>query len=222
MPLRRYVRSSGESMSQAEPQFVIKICGITRQEDLRTSLDAGANAIGFNFYEKSPRYLNPENARNLETPPGCLRVGVFVNASAGHAASIAKQARLDVLQLHGRYDDATQGSRIWRSVAAGSPLPDKNPLCEAWLLDTPTPDYGGSGRTFDWTLAQNFPFRIVLAGGLGPDNVADAISAVHPWGVDACSRLESSPGRKDAELVRRFVANALAASENLLKQEVSL
>ena len=79
---------------------------------------------------------------------------------------------------------------------------------EAAVIDTPAgPERGGTGRTFDWTLAAQLPGRIVLAGGLGPDNVADAIRAVRPWGVDACSRLESSPGRKDAEKVRAFIAN---------------
>jgi phosphoribosylanthranilate isomerase len=197
--------------SVVEMHFVVKICGITEEEDGRAALDAGANALGFNFYRKSPRYLTLHRSRELiERLHGdYLRVGVFVNPSEAELREATAAMRLDVIQLHGSHCAAPpEGVRVWRSLVlpASPPAPE---LTEAFLLDAPTAQFGGSGRTFDWSLAARFPHRAILAGGLDASNVAEAIRTARPWGVDACSRLESAPGRKDASRVRAFVQAAL-------------
>jgi phosphoribosylanthranilate isomerase len=187
---------------------MVKICGITTLEDALAAVSCGASALGFNFYPSSPRYIPPDLAAAIlrELSPGVVKVGVFVNESG---TELAKQLGLDVVQLHGAAVIPT-ATRYWRAVAAGAPLDDAN--AEAFLIDTPAgPLYGGTGRTFDWTLARNTGCRIILAGGLDASNVASAIAMVRPWGVDACSRLESSPGIKDHQKMASFVRAALAA-----------
>ncbi len=174
----------------------------------------GASALGFNFYSQSPRFVEPEHAANIADGLTTLRAGVFVNEAPARILEIVSIARLDIVQLHGeeRADGLPSGLRIWKAFRVGdgwSPaLLDEYPA-EAFLLDGPEP---GSGESFDWRMARNLPHRIVLAGGLGPDNVADAIRTVRPWGVDACSRLESSPGHKDQKTMRRFIDAALLES----------
>ena len=129
---------------------------------------------------------------------------------------------LDVLQLHGEHaaiPDAGQ-FRIWRSIPGGAPVPQPDHRIEAYLLDAVTADYGGSGNQFDWSLAARFPYRAIVAGGLDPSNVAEAISTIRPWGVDACSRIEVSPGRKDSQRMCDFVARALQAREIMFTEEV--
>jgi phosphoribosylanthranilate isomerase len=209
-------------MPQIEPAFVVKICGITNEADARAAFAAGANALGFNFYGKSPRYVSPSQARALNVPGNYLRVGVFVNASAADMLRIAEHALLDVLQLHGDGCEIPETSRhrIWRSVSGDGPVPAEDARIEAYLLDTVTPQFGGSGQSFDWSRAMDFPYRAIVAGGLDGSNVAQAIAELRPWGVDACSRIESQPGRKDAERMRAFVHAALAASESLRTQEI--
>jgi phosphoribosylanthranilate isomerase len=195
--------------------FVIKICGITSPRDAQIAVEAGANAIGLNFYPKSPRYISVEHAREIAAslPAHVLKVGVFATAP-GEAGFLAGNDRfpagvLDVLQLHGSAVPVP-GYRLWRACSAHHlPIPD--PAFEAYLLDSPSPRFGGSGQTFDWCLAAGFPHRMLIAGGLDGSNVAAAIQAASPWGVDACSRLESSPGKKDPARVRDFVQAALAA-----------
>lgn len=209
-------------MSTPEASFIVKVCGVTLEQDIAASIHAGANAIGFNFFVKSKRYIAPQQARRLTTPAGCVRVGVFVNANREDLLRTVEEAQLDVVQLHGRVAPMPNGLRIWRSLPAGSVNPEEDLRIETYLLDTPTPEHGGSGQTFDWSVARDFPYRFIVAGGLDADNVASAIEALRPCGVDACSRLESAPGKKDAARVRAFVQNALRASEQLLKQEVSL
>ena len=192
------------------PHRIVKICGITCEDDARVAVDAGANALGFNFYPKSPRYVTPERASEIiERVPGdYLRVGVFV---VERAFSVA-DASLDVLQLHGDVNgfNVPRDYRVWRAVTAAAELPAENAF-EALLLDSFTPHYGGSGKSFDWTLAKSLPHRILIAGGLDALNVAEAVRIARPWGVDACSRLESAPGKKDAARVRDFVRAALEA-----------
>jgi phosphoribosylanthranilate isomerase len=203
-------------MTMVEPAFVIKICGVTCEEDAGTAIDAGANAIGFNFFRESPRYISPERAYDIAAslPCGCLRVGVFVNATKQELDETAELVGLEVLQLHGNScAAASRVYRVWRSVPATSPVPVEDKGIEAYLLDSATPKYGGSGETFDWSNARGFRYRMIVAGGLDASNVADAIAALRPWGVDACSRLESSPGKKDPAKVRDFVAVARRASE---------
>jgi phosphoribosylanthranilate isomerase len=182
--------------------MILKICGITNQPDADAAIAAGATAIGFNFYPRSPRYIAPELAARITTP-GVRRVGVFVNEPAARITGIASIAALDVAQLHG---DETPGEypsgiAVWKAVRVSPDFDfsqwDQSPS-EALLLDGPAAElYGGAGHTFDWTLAHNIRHRIVVAGGLDASNVARAILLARPWGVDSCSRIESSPGKKD-------------------------
>lgn len=195
--------------------MIIKICGITTVSDLDACVEAGADALGFNFWPKSPRFINVDMARQLarRCPPHVLKVGLFVDETADRIEQVMQQAELDVAQLHG-LPARVPAVRHWTAFSAATPdLAGilRATSAEAAVIDTPAgPQRGGTGRTFDWSLAAGLPGRIVLAGGLGPDNVAQAIRAVRPWGVDACSRLESAPGRKDHELVRAFIANIRA------------
>lgn len=199
--------------------MLIKVCGITSVEDARAAVDAGATALGFNFYAKSPRFVEPDALAEWvdEAPREVVRVGVFVNESAARVAEVVERCRLDVAQLHG--EAAVMGVRTWlaRSVdgafRAGELMegPEAG-LPEAWLLDAPAGAlYGGTGTTFDWALVRGLQRRIVLAGGLDGGNVARAIAVARPWGVDACSRLESAPGKKDRAKVEAFVAAARGA-----------
>jgi phosphoribosylanthranilate isomerase len=204
--------------------FIIKVCGITNLEDARAAVEAGANALGFNFYTKSPRYIPPARARQIASmlPASILKTGVFVNPSPEGLVNIAAEVNLDVLQLHGNspVPELPTRYRVWKAMLATESAPSRNERIEAYLIDAPTPNYGGSGKIFDWTLATGFPYRAIIAGGLDGSNVAEAIRTALPQGVDACSRLEASPGRKDAQRVCDFVHAALAASR--LIQELTL
>lgn len=188
----------------------VKICGITNMEDAVQALEAGADALGFNFWPRSPRYIAPAAARVISDALAgrILRVGVFVDAEAGQVRAVVESAGLDVAQLHGQSAEM-EGLRLWQAWSATSEeLRERIEAggAEAYLIDTPSGALrGGTGKTFDWSLAKNLPGRIVLAGGLGPENVAEAIEQVRPWGVDACSRLESEPGRKDHGKVSAFL-----------------
>lgn len=191
--------------------FIVKVCGITNEEDARVAVESGANALGFNFWPRSPRYVSHQRVAEITAAVAghYLKVGVFVDAYGPEP-----QVGLDVLQLHG--DCAFAGShRIWRAIAASDEAAAQDNRVEAWLLDSSR--RGGSGKTFDWKLAARFPHRAILAGGLDASNVAEAVRIASPWGVDACSRLESSPGKKDAHKMRSFIEAALAA----LRQEVA-
>lgn len=189
--------------------MLIKICGITNESDAAAAVEAGADALGFNFYSKSPRYLSPKQAagivRNL--PAGVCKVGIFVNEEARWVREVMAAANLDVAQLHG---GAAGGIRHWRAI----PVRDQAPLppddgAEALLLDTASAMlHGGTGIPFRWELARGLGYRVVLAGGLDEHNVGEAIRAAEPWGVDACSRLESQPGQKNHDKLRRFVEAA--------------
>lgn len=194
---------------------VVKVCGITSVADALAAIQSGAGALGFNFYPRSPRYLSPESAAAITAalPPEICKVGVFVNESPAEIARIARIAGLDVAQLHGDEtpDLVPPGLRVWKAFRVNDAfsLPQLEAFpAEAFLLDTPTDMYGGSGHTFDWNRARGASRRILLAGGLDESNVAAAIAAVQPWGVDACSRLESSPGVKDHGRMARFIAAA--------------
>jgi phosphoribosylanthranilate isomerase len=198
------------------PKAIFKVCGITNQPDADAAIDAGATAIGFNFYTKSPRYIAPESAALIATP-GALRVGVFVNEPAPRIAEIARLASLDVAQLHGDETPAQYPAAIavWKAARV-SPDFDFSQLddcpAEALLLDGPAAElYGGAGHTFDWALARGTRHRIIVAGGLDASNVARAISLAQPWGVDSCSHIESSPGKKDHMKMIDFLHAAKAA-----------
>lgn len=192
--------------------MMVKICGIMNCEDATAAADAGASALGFNFYPKSPRYIGAADARTIAAslPSHILRVGVFVNATPEDAA---QYDFLDIIQLHGDEPAsamAAYGKPVWKAFRVNSDW-KPNVLADfkvdAVLLDGPLP---GTGQAFDWTLAKGLTQRTILAGGLDETNVADAIRAVKPWGVDACSRLETQPGRKDREKMKRFVRAALS------------
>jgi phosphoribosylanthranilate isomerase len=205
---------------------IIKVCGITTFRDAEDAVTAGANALGFNFYPKSPRFVSLERARDisLSLPHGMLKVGVFVNESLEELAIAQRLVPLDVLQLHGLVPDPPPAARIWRSVPIDEHFrfTSLNSSYEAYLLDAPSSDFGGSGQAFDWSLAttRDRPADLIVAGGLDAANVAAAIAAIHPSGVDACSRLESSPGRKDPQKVKAFVEAARAAFERLRAKEL--
>lgn len=197
--------------------MILKICGITSQEDADAAIAAGANAIGFNFYPRSPRYIAPERAAAIATAPGIRRVGVFVNEPRQRVEEIGRVVALDVAQLHGEESPADFPERlaVWKAarVEPGFDLRrfDDSPA-EALVLDGPAGEvYGGAGKAFDWKLVGVSAWRIVLAGGLDASNVAEAIALVRPWGVDACSRIESAPGKKDHKKMNEFLQAAKAA-----------
>jgi len=212
--------------------MILKICGITNQEDATAAIEAGATALGFNFYPRSPRYLAPEEAAAILSPAGVRRVGVFVNQERGRVEEIARTARLDVAQLHGDetpadYPVAPGGgvgtpslglTTVWKAIRVGDTfdiaLYQEDPA-EALLLDSPAAGlYGGSGRVFDWRLVRQTQKKIVLAGGLDASNVAAAIELLRPWGVDSCSRIESAPGKKDHQKMNQFLQAAKAAAQS--------
>jgi len=197
--------------------MIVKICGITNAGDAEAAIQGGATAIGFNFYARSPRYIAPERAAAISSRPGVRRVGVFVNESRARVEEIALLARLDVAQLHGDETPAEYPGRlpVWKAARLDDAFDfsayEDSPA-EALVLDGPAGErFGGAGNTFDWRRAAGLAKRIILAGGLDASNVAEAVAAAHPWGVDACSRLESAPGRKDHKKMNEFLEAAKAA-----------
>ena len=206
--------------------MIVKICGITSAEDAAVSIDAGAHALGFNFFSRSPRYIRPVVAATIGTFGQVLRVGVFVHEPVEEILRIMEVAELDVAQIH--HGDLPHGVRTWRArnvdnTFTATELDEAGP--EAFLLDAPAPGvYGGTGQVFDWSRISSLPPsfesdrrtpKIVLAGGLDASNVASAIRTARPWGVDACSKLESAPGKKDHQKVRDFVRSALSVRLSL-------
>lgn len=210
-------------MSDKSRPALRKVCGITRPEDAAHAVQSGAEAIGMIFYRRSPRAVTVSQAEEVAAVAGdARRVGVFVNESPEVIAEIAGRVPLQVIQLHGDEGPADcEGVRraaptvaIWKAVRIGPEL-DIATLSEfsvdAFLLDTARAGaYGGTGETFDWRLALEAKRhgRIVLSGGLDGANVAEAIRVVEPWGVDASSRLEASPGVKDPAKVASFLEAA--------------
>ena len=194
--------------------MMVKVCGITRVEDALASVEAGASAIGFNFYPRSPRYIPPEAAASIAAllPPQVWKAGIFAGEERDAIERVARQVGLDIVQLYG--DGSASGFRVWRARcvdAAFSAASIESEPAEAVLLEAASEKLlGGTGRTFDWTLARGLRKKIILAGGLDAGNVREAIRTARPWGVDASSRLESAPGRKDHAKIRQFVQAALA------------
>jgi phosphoribosylanthranilate isomerase len=202
---------------------IVKICGVTTPEDARMVVRAGADWIGLNFWPRSKRWINRERALEVAAAARAERsdivlVGVFVDQLLEGVRSIADDVGLDYVQLHGDEPPhfcADFGAQAIKAFAM-SESADVDRFgaydgCGALLVDTPTPDYGGSGRTFDWALARAAVAtgkRILLAGGLDPGNVAHAVATVAPFGVDVASGVESAPGRKDEARVRAFVTAA--------------
>ena len=202
---------------------LVKICGITNLDDALVAIDAGADALGFNFYKPSPRYITPHAAREIieQLPNSVLKVGVFVNEESPELVqNIAGESGITALQLHG-----DESPNYCRELAANQyvikALPvsndfDKNLVqryeVDAIMLDTKHNTLrGGTGRAFDWSIAKQVSKmipKLFLAGGLSPDNVANAIESVRPYAIDACSSLEDRPGKKNEVRMRAFVAAA--------------
>lgn len=200
----------------------IKICGITNLDDALGAIDAGADALGFNFYRPSPRYISPDDARKIieQLPAHVLNVGVFVNEpSPGAVTDIANAAGVRGVQLHGdespEYCDGIKNLYVIKALRVDSEFSSLKALdykTDAVLLDAFSPALaGGTGEVFDWSLARERDSRwpkLFLAGGLSPENVREAIETVGPYGVDACSCLESTPGVKDQNRVTAFITAA--------------
>jgi len=210
---------------------LIKICGITNLEAARAAIDAGADMLGFNFYRPSPRFIEPDDARKIieelqseleNSPEAPMMVGVFVNESSPEAlVRISRESGVKAAQLHGDESKEFYGAvkRIWpdgrliikafRVDATFDPREVGTYEADAIMLDSFHPQLrGGTGQVIDWSIVRRareaFP-RLILAGGLSPENVAAAIAEVQPFGVGACSSLESSPGRKVLERIKAFV-----------------
>jgi phosphoribosylanthranilate isomerase len=200
----------------------VKICGITSYEDARAAVEAGADALGFVFYEKSPRFINPVRAAGIisRLPPFIQTVGLFVNEETEQVNWTADYCGIDVVQLHG--DETPEeclevkrrvikAFRIQKIISIAPLEKYQDYQVSGYLLDAWSPDaYGGTGRTFNWELAQAARQYgpVILAGGLTPENIAEAIRVVNPYGVDVSSGVESAPGKKDAEKVHEFIRAA--------------
>jgi phosphoribosylanthranilate isomerase len=199
----------------------VKICGVTRLEDALAAVRLGADALGFNFWPRSKRYLPPARARDIlrRLPPLVHAVGVFVDPTREEVLRAVDASGVGMVQLHG--DEPPE-------LCLSLPLPvlkairvtDANSLAalasyevRGFVLDAPSEAYGGSGRTFDWSIvaeaARAMP--VILAGGLTPENVGEAVRSVRPWAVDVASGVESTPGIKDADKLRRFLEAAREA-----------
>ena len=201
----------------------VKICGITRVEDALAAVDAGADALGFMFYEASSRGVTPGQVLEIlrELPPFVARVGVFVNPLAANVRATITETGIDTLQFHGEESPAfcrQFGLRVikaFRVRDAESLKPLADFQCETWLLDSFVEGkHGGTGAGFNWDLAAQAVKqggRVILAGGLTPENAADAVRRVRPYALDVSSGVELTPGEKDAARVRAFIAAAKSA-----------
>jgi len=207
----------------------VKICGITNVEDALLACEFGADAIGLNFYDKSPRCISPFAASKIiqKLPPFVAPIGIFVNWQAAPVTTLAKALALAAAQLHGD-EPPKMVSEIAKRVSVikalhlgkGSALPPfaKYRGATAFLLDAPhSGQYGGTGQTTDWSLARTAAesHRILLAGGLRPENVAEAILAVRPYAVDVTSGVESKPGKKDPGKLRAFFDEVVRANQQI-------
>ena len=200
----------------------VKICGITNVRDARLAAQVGADALGFNFYRRSARYIRPERVKAIVAvlPPLVTTVGVFVNESADAIMETCRMCGLDAAQLHGderpNHVDAVRGFRRIKAIRVATARDVA--LCgryhvEAFLLDAYVAGRrGGTGETFDWRLAREARQfgSIILAGGLTPENVEEAIQAAAPYAVDVASGVESEPGKKDKGLMAEFIRRAKA------------
>jgi len=207
----------------------VKICGMTNLEDALTAVEAGADAVGFVFYEKSPRNVGVKTVREMveKLPEGVEKIGVFVNESQDLICDVADAAGLTAIQMHGDDEDPhvadlVVGRRPHLKVLAAISMRHPSPvgwasvwnpdIVHTFLIDSGNSSkHGGTGEVFDWrasaqTLKEIRQFgQLVMAGGLTAKNVAEAIGILKPWGVDVASGVEASPGKKDPEKVRAFV-----------------
>lgn len=191
----------------------VKVCGLSRVEEVEAAVAAGADAVGFVFFAPSPRNVTPDHARRLGTGAPVVTVAVTVDLDADSLLHVAEVAGVQAVQPHGEHAAVaaaaavSAGLAVLRPVAVDGP-PDLStvPADELPLLDSDA--IGGTGAPFDWSWLDGVDRRFVLAGGLGPENVAGAVARIHPWGVDASSGLESAPGIKDLARVAAFVRRA--------------
>ena len=198
----------------------VKICGITNARDALAAAAAGADAVGFNFYRRSPRYVEPDAALpiRLSLPPFLAAVGVFVDAAPEDVRRVMEHCKLDYAQLHGRETPYIVGKLEGLRIIKAIRVRDEKDLSElerfsveAFLLDTYVPGkQGGTGEPFDWDLARAASSRakVILAGGLTPENVAEAVRRGRPFAVDVASGVEEEPGVKSRKLVMDFVRAA--------------
>ena len=209
----------------------VKICGITNEEDALLAVAMGADAVGFVF-APSPRQIAVTQARDIarRLPPEVMTVGVFRDEASRRVVDMVNAAGLHAVQLHG-HETPAEGRWIRQRVQfliqafpAGDRMlerVDDYEAADAVMLDSPRP---GSGEVFDWLLAGGLPIgrRLILAGGLTPDNVAEAIRRIRPWGVDVSTGVERQPGHKDASKVMRFVNSAKAAGSAVGEELIDL
>ncbi len=201
----------------------VKICGITNFEDAMAAVDFGADALGFVFYKESPRHITPEKAAAIikYLPPFVQSVGVFVDETAETIEHTIASCCIDMIQMHGSEppDKCKSSRRVIKAIRIKNldslaPLAGYRGMVSAFLLDAYAPDaLGGSGRAFNWDIAveaKQFG-RIILAGGLSPQNVADAVRHVRPYGVDVSSGVEQAKGKKDLAKMRSFIEKAKGA-----------
>ena len=189
------------------PLSIVKICGITRAEDARAALRAGANALGFVFWPESPRRVSVETARQIVSSVAVRTVGVFVDQPVDEVNDIAEAVGLTVVQLHGA--ESTEYARriarpVWKALTLESEI-DAWPADTMILLDAHDPARkGGTGMTIDWRRAADVARRrqVILAGGLKPENVGEALASVQPYGIDVSSGVEREPGIKDVERLK--------------------
>lgn len=203
----------------------VKICGITNLEDALSAVEAGADALGFMFYERSSRFLTPKEAGRIisQVPPFICKTGVFVDASEAAVRQTIEECGLDCLQFHGAETPEMCERALLPVVKAFrvsgeeslAPLPSYKTA--AWLLDSYVPgQLGGTGAKFNWDLAvaaSRLGRPIILAGGLTPENIAEAIRQTQPFAVDVSSGVESAPGKKDPAKMRAFIRVTQSASQ---------
>ncbi len=194
----------------------IKICGLTRPQDLEAAIQLGADAVGFVFYPPSPRYLSLDQARELalRVPPFVTRVGLFVNADPQQIRDTLAEVQVDLLQFHGEEDAGycAQFGLPYLKAARVRPGVDLLEFARTYataqgiLLDAWVEAYGGVGQSFDWSLIpSNLPVPMILSGGLHVDNVGEAVMKIKPWAVDVSSGVEIAKGIKDADKIAAFV-----------------
>jgi len=205
------------------PSLKIKICGITRSEDASVACSLGVDLLGFNFVPVSKRYLNPYTAKAIidSLPPFISKVGIFADEELSVVNDLAGFLSLDAAQLHGK-EDVQYCRRVTIPVVKAVHVQGPEDLSgleeydvSAFLLDTKVEgELGGTGQTFPWEHAVDLcqKFRVIVAGGLTPDNVAEAVRTLSPYGVDTASGVEISPGVKDADLMENFVRAARCAA----------
>ncbi|WP_244232757.1 phosphoribosylanthranilate isomerase [Methylacidiphilum caldifontis] len=193
----------------------VKICGITSYEDGQLAIEYGADALGFVFYPQSPRYLPLSQASNLLSRLNILKVAVLVNPSLEEVEILKKELPIDLWQLHGE-ESLALGHRLPRGKIIKALRPPFEQKIKEWadctfafLLDSPSEKWGGSGKPFDWgkasLLRQHYSYPFILAGGLNPDNIQRALREVEPFGVDVSSGVEKYPGKKDKKKLLDFI-----------------